>query len=591
MITPFTESPTWGITRNPWDLQRSAGRLERRLGGGRRGRAAPRRRSAPTAAARSGSRPPAAACSGSSRERGRVPTAPMVEPWHGLSTWGAITRRVIDSARFYDAIRDGGESFAEAAAREPGRLRIAVSRKPPPAGRRRGPTPSSSAALEGTADAAALARPRRRRPRAGLGHRRRLNFVPRYLRGIHDEGWTVEHPGAPGAAHPRLHAPRRPDPARGAGARPRAGGGRPRAHLPACSTTGFDVVLHADVHPPPADGAARTRAARRSGRSTAIARFAPYQAIFNHTGQPAAAVPAGFAGDGFPLSVQLVGAARRRGRAALARRAARARARLARAPPAGDAVSASCASSPRRSPARRAPSCWRRSPARRSRSRPRARRPTSSRRPTRRPRTLIRSRLRGRAARRRLPGGGGRRRDRLERAALDRRPARRHDQLPVRHPAVGGLDRGRGRRRRARRRRLRPAARRAVVGRARRSGDCSTASPCAASRAHRAGHGADRHRASATTPRCAARRPPQIAALLPDVRDIRRFGAAALDLAWCAAGRYDAYYERGVHRWDVAAGSAASASAPGWSVETLARGAAAGRRHPRRHAGADRHAA
>jgi myo-inositol-1(or 4)-monophosphatase len=46
----------------------------------------------------------------------------------------------------------------------------------------------------------------------------------------------------------------------------------------------------------------------------------------------------------------------------------------------------------------------------------------------------------------------------------------------------------------------------------------------------------------------------QIAALLPDVRDIRRFGAAALDLAWCAAGRYDAYYERGVHRWDVAAG-------------------------------------
>jgi myo-inositol-1(or 4)-monophosphatase len=45
-----------------------------------------------------------------------------------------------------------------------------------------------------------------------------------------------------------------------------------------------------------------------------------------------------------------------------------------------------------------------------------------------------------------------------------------------------------------------------------------------------------------------------IAALLPVVRDIRRFGAAALDLAWCAAGRYDAYYERGVHRWDVAAG-------------------------------------
>jgi myo-inositol-1(or 4)-monophosphatase len=44
------------------------------------------------------------------------------------------------------------------------------------------------------------------------------------------------------------------------------------------------------------------------------------------------------------------------------------------------------------------------------------------------------------------------------------------------------------------------------------------------------------------------------ARLLPEVRDIRRFGSAALDLAWTAAGRYDAYYEHGVHRWDVAAG-------------------------------------
>ena len=60
----------------------------------------------------------------------------------------------------------------------------------------------------------------------------------------------------------------------------------------------------------------------------------------------------------------------------------------------------------------------------------------------------------------------------------------------------------------------------------------------------------------------------QIAALLPDVRDIRRFGAAALDLAWCAAGRYDAYYERGVHRWDVAAGGLICERA-GLAVETL----------------------
>jgi myo-inositol-1(or 4)-monophosphatase len=43
--------------------------------------------------------------------------------------------------------------------------------------------------------------------------------------------------------------------------------------------------------------------------------------------------------------------------------------------------------------------------------------------------------------------------------------------------------------------------------------------------------------------------------VLPQVRDIRRFGSAALDLAWTAAGRYDAYFERGVKQWDIAAGT------------------------------------
>jgi myo-inositol-1(or 4)-monophosphatase len=45
-----------------------------------------------------------------------------------------------------------------------------------------------------------------------------------------------------------------------------------------------------------------------------------------------------------------------------------------------------------------------------------------------------------------------------------------------------------------------------------------------------------------------------IARLLPEVRDIRRAGAAALDLVWTAAGRHDAYFEFGVKHWDWAAG-------------------------------------
>jgi myo-inositol-1(or 4)-monophosphatase len=42
--------------------------------------------------------------------------------------------------------------------------------------------------------------------------------------------------------------------------------------------------------------------------------------------------------------------------------------------------------------------------------------------------------------------------------------------------------------------------------------------------------------------------------LLPRIRDIRRAGGASLDLSYVAAGRVDAYYERGVQIWDVAAG-------------------------------------
>jgi myo-inositol-1(or 4)-monophosphatase len=46
-----------------------------------------------------------------------------------------------------------------------------------------------------------------------------------------------------------------------------------------------------------------------------------------------------------------------------------------------------------------------------------------------------------------------------------------------------------------------------------------------------------------------------VAALLPRVRDIRRNGAAAVDLCSLAAGNVDGYYERGVQYWDIAAGS------------------------------------
>jgi myo-inositol-1(or 4)-monophosphatase len=56
--------------------------------------------------------------------------------------------------------------------------------------------------------------------------------------------------------------------------------------------------------------------------------------------------------------------------------------------------------------------------------------------------------------------------------------------------------------------------------------------------------------------------------LMPQVAGIRRFGAAALDLAWVAAGRYDGYWELGIKPWDIAAGLLMVREAGGYSTST-----------------------
>jgi len=62
----------------------------------------------------------------------------------------------------------------------------------------------------------------------------------------------------------------------------------------------------------------------------------------------------------------------------------------------------------------------------------------------------------------------------------------------------------------------------------------------------------------------AARRKVQgevVAAMLPQVRDIRRIGVASIDLCAVAAGRLDGFYERGLNYWDWAAGALVAAEA------------------------------
>ena len=59
--------------------------------------------------------------------------------------------------------------------------------------------------------------------------------------------------------------------------------------------------------------------------------------------------------------------------------------------------------------------------------------------------------------------------------------------------------------------------------------------------------------------------------LMPQVAGIRRFGAAALDLAWVAAGRYDGFWELGLKPWDMAAGLLIVREAGGFVTDAAGR--------------------
>ena len=76
--------------------------------------------------------------------------------------------------------------------------------------------------------------------------------------------------------------------------------------------------------------------------------------------------------------------------------------------------------------------------------------------------------------------------------------------------------------------------------------------------------------------------------LMPQVAGIRRFGAAALDLAWVAAGRYDGFWELGLKRWDMAAGLLLVREAGGFVTDPGGAGPARHRRRGRRQSASAR---
>ncbi len=292
-LWPFTESQTWGATRNPWNLDHTTGGSS----GGSAAAVAAGLVAAATASDGGGSiRVPAAACGlvGLKPQRGRVPLAPDTEHWHGLSAAGILTRTVADQAHVLAVLSDGEIASVPA---EPGALRLAWSVKAPV------PTPVHPAvrgALDGTL---AVLR--------SLGHdvvqadpvygKVQASFLVRYARGARDDLVRLVDPSrtegrtrAVGRVGGRI-----PDRLL---ARARGWGDDAAARL-ATLPGGADVLVTPVLAAPPIRIGALTGLATLAGAG----RVVPFTPAWNVTGQPAVSVPAGRTADGLPLAVQLVG--------------------------------------------------------------------------------------------------------------------------------------------------------------------------------------------------------------------------------------------------------------------------------------------
>jgi amidase len=131
-IMGTTEGPAFGVTRNPWNTDRTPGGSS----GGSAAAVAAGLCAAATGSDGAGSiRIPASACGlvGLKPQRDRISLAPLDGHWYGLSVLGFLTRTVADTALMLDVAASHPPEllYATSAARPPARLRIAMSLKTP----------------------------------------------------------------------------------------------------------------------------------------------------------------------------------------------------------------------------------------------------------------------------------------------------------------------------------------------------------------------------------------------------------------------------------------------------------------------------
>src|SRR4051794_40902806 len=311
-ICGFTESATYGVTRNPWDPQRTPGGSS---GGSGSAVAAGLVLIASAGDGAGSIRIPAASCGlfGLKPSRGRASLAPEAEGWRGMAVLGCLSRNVLDTALWLDVISGGSSEpeapppperpFVESARTPPGQLRVGYSTLAP---RALAPPTVSAEAKQAVHDAAGLL--------TSLGHRVEPRdpewgsigdtISARFLKGVAETVEEVPHPE-------RLEGR-----TRGFG---RLGGILPEAlyrkameRRPIEQARVNAIFESVDVLVTPVMGGTALPVRRWEGKGAlqtvlGRSRFYPYCVPWNHLGNRAMAVPAGFAPDGMPLSIQVIG--------------------------------------------------------------------------------------------------------------------------------------------------------------------------------------------------------------------------------------------------------------------------------------------
>ena len=308
-IIGATEGPAFGVTRNPWNTDRSPGGSS----GGSASAVAAGLCAAATASDGAGSiRIPASCCglAGLKPQRDRVSLGALAGHWHGLSVAGFLTRTVEDTALLLDVAAEHKPErpFAETVHAGPGRLRIALSFKAAfqPARVHR----EVRAALQRLADVL-----------QNLGHevternpsygRATDAVVARYLNGIAEDAMRFPQPE-------RLQRRTR--------GFIRLGRSIPR---PLVHRAIRDEARHAarigelfrdhDVLLTPTTARPPVKAAQWEGLGALrtlleMAAVYPFTGIWNMTGQPAISIPAPPSSDGLPVGAQLIAPADGEGR-------------------------------------------------------------------------------------------------------------------------------------------------------------------------------------------------------------------------------------------------------------------------------------